>query len=223
MKPTYVFDAYGTLFDVHSAVARHADLVGPEADAVSALWRARQLEYSWIHGATGHYTDFWTLTERALRYALSAHGLATGTTVERTLLRAYSALSAYPEVPDVLKGLKAAGARIAILSNATPGMLEKAVAAADLQGLPDAILSVHVLRRYKPDPGVYGLVREYLDVPAHTVRFQSSNAWDIAGASAYGFQTCWINRAGLPPEYPDMPADRELSGLAPLLNDLPAA
>jgi 2-haloacid dehalogenase len=222
MNPTYVFDAYGTLFDVHSAVARHADLVGPEADAVSALWRARQLEYSWIHGACGHYADFQTLTERALRYALAAHGLAVGTAVEKALLEAYATLSAYPEVPAVLAGLKAAGARIAILSNATPGMLEQAVAAAGLEGIPHAVLSVDAVRRYKPDPAVYALVCQHFDVPAGSVRFQSSNAWDIAGASACGLQTAWINRSGLPREYPDMPADRELSSLMPLLDDVPA-
>ena len=220
MAKTYVFDAYGTLFDVHSAVALHKDRVGPAAEEVSALWRARQLEYSWIHGASGQYVDFQTLTERALKYALRAHGLPTGTNIEQALLEAYSTLTAYPEVPAVLEGLKNAGARIAILSNATPGMLAKAVSAAGLAGVLDAVLSVDVLRKYKPDPEVYGLACEHFDVSADAVWFQSSNAWDVAGAAAFGFRTCWINRAGLPPEYPDTPAERELPGLEPLLDDV---
>jgi 2-haloacid dehalogenase len=217
MATTFVFDAYGTLFDVHSAVARHADLLGPEAPAISALWRARQLEYSWVHGLADQYVDFWTLTRRSLRYALSSHGLDPDSDTAAKLLAAYETLNAYPEVPTVLDSLRARGARTAILSNATPAMLERAVAAAGLAARFDAVISVDPLRRYKPDPAVYRLVETRMELAPEDVFFQSSNAWDVAGASAFGFRTCWINRAGLPVEYPDMPPGRCLSDLRPLL------
>lgn len=213
MTTTYVFDAYGTLFDVHSAVARHADVLGPDAQAISALWRARQLEYSWVHGLANRYVDFWTLTRRSLRFALAAHGLDPDSDIESGLLTAYATLSAYPEVPGVLEGLRAGGARTAILSNATPGMLDRAVAAAGLEAHFDAVISVDSIRRYKPDPAVYQLVDTHMAVAPGDVLFQSSNAWDVAGASAFGFRTHWINRSGLPGEYPDMPPGNVLEDL----------
>lgn len=222
MTTTYVFDAYGTLFDVHSAVTRHAELLGPDAPAISALWRARQLEYSWVHGLADRYVDFWTLTRRSLRYALSAHGLDPESDIASTLLTAYETLSAYPEVPDVLAGLRAGGARTAILSNATPGMLERAVAAAGLAAHLDAVISVDPIRRYKPDPAVYQLVETHMAAAPGNVLFQSSNAWDVAGASAFGFRAHWINRSGLPAEYPDMPPGSVLADLR-TLPGLPSA
>lgn len=215
--PVYVFDAYGTLFDVHSAVARCRAAVGPDADRLSQIWRAKQLEYSWTRSLMGRYRDFWSLTEDALDFAIAATVGELPAELRTGLLDAYRALDAYPEVPSALKALKDAGARTAILSNGSPTMLEAAIEAAGLRDLLDAALSVDALRLYKTDPRAYELVGERFAVAPADVSFQSSNRWDIAGAKAFGFRTVWINRAGAPDEYRDLPPDRVLSNLDGLL------
>jgi len=214
----YVFDAYGTLFDVHAAVRRHAAALGPEAERVSVLWRQKQLEYSWIRTLLDRYQDFWSLTEQALDYALAAVPSADPS-VKPALLSAYRRLDAYPEVPGLIKALRGQGKLLAILSNGTPEMLAQAVSAAGLDGCFDAILSVDELRAYKTDPRVYDLATTQFRVYPEAVSFQSSNRWDVAGAAAFGFRAVWINRAGAPDEYRDLaPAAvlPDLSGLATL-------
>lgn len=214
----YVFDAYGTLFDVHSAVARLAGRVGPEAERLSALWRTKQLEYSWVRSLMRRHADFWRLTEDALDFAMAAvPGVDAG--LRRPLLDAYRTLDAYPEVPAVLAELRRRGARCAILSNGSPGMLADAVGSAGLAELLDAVLSIEDAGIFKPDPSVYRLVLERFAVPADEVSFQSSNAWDIAGATAFGFSPVWINRAGQPREYADIGDVREARDLTTLLED----
>ncbi len=138
MHKVYVFDAYGTLFDVHAAVRRHAEEVGPDADRLSAIWRHKQLEYSWMRALAGRYRDFWALTEDALDTAFRSVPSAPRTTRE-TLLDAYAELDAYPEVIDVLTQLRDAGAKTAILSNGNQAMLELAVKAARIGGLLDEV------------------------------------------------------------------------------------
>jgi len=195
-----VFDAYGTLFDVHAAVAEHAGAIGSRADEVSRLWRAKQLEYTWTRTLMGRHADFWTLTCEALDVALATHAV-DGKTVRAALLDAYRRLSAYPEVPGVLTRLRAAGLKTAILSNGTPGMLRDAVAAAGIAALLDAVLSIEDIGIYKPDARVYDLARDRFGVAAQDICFLSSNAWDAAGAAVFGFEVAWINRGGAPPEY----------------------
>lgn len=212
MHAVYVFDAYGTLFDVHAAVRRHAAQVGPDADRLSALWRTKQLEYSWTRALAGHYRDFWALTEDALDHAFAKVPSAPRE-LRETLLDAYRTLDAYPEVIDVLTALKAAGAQTAILSNGSPAMLELAVRAARIGELLDDVLSVDPLATYKPSPAVYETVTIRFRVFPEAVSFQSSNRWDIAGATAFGFRTVWINRAGEPDEYADLPPAVTLSSL----------
>ena len=197
MHKIYVFDAYGTLFDVHAAVRRHRDAMGPDADQVSAIWRTKQLEYSWVRSLAGRYADFWALTEDALDTALRSVPSAP-TTMREHLLDAYRELDAYPEVIDVLTQLRDAGAQTAILSNGSQAMLEMAVKAARIGALLDDIISVDSLRAYKPLPAVYELVTTRFRVFPEAVSFQSSNRWDIAGATAFGFRTVWINRSGAP-------------------------
>ncbi len=217
MEPrVYAFDAYGTLFDVHAAVAAHRAEVGAHADALSAMWRQKQLEYSWVRALTGRYRDFWALTAEALDTAIAATGPVPAD-VRARLLSAYRRLSAYPEVAAVLTELRGRGATIAILSNGSPAMLASAVDAAGLGGLVDASLSVDPLRTYKTAPAAYGLVTDRFGVAPADVSFQSSNRWDIAGAHAFGFRTVWINRAGAPDEYPDLPPDRTVRSLDALL------
>ena len=212
----YVFDAYGTLFDVHAAVRRHASKIGPEGPAFSDLWRARQLEYSWTRSLMGAYSDFWALTEQALDFAL-ARFPGIDASLRDDLLAAYWRLDCYPEVPAVLKSLKAEGARIAILSNGSPAMLEAAARSAAIEPLLDAIFSVDEVRRYKPHPSVYEMVTTAWRLYPDKVSFQSSNRWDIAGAGKFGFRTVWINRANQPDEYLDQPPSLVLPTLGGLL------
>ena len=212
----YAFDAYGTLFDVHAAVRRHAAALGPDAAQFSALWRAKQLEYSWVRTLAGRYQDFWTLTEQALDFAIASFPGADPA-LRTALLEAYRGLDCYPEVPELIRGLKSQGKRLAILSNGTPDMLESAVAAARLDGCFDAIVSVDEIGAYKSDPRVYDLLTTRFRVYPDAVSFQSSNRWDIAGATAFGLRTVWINRAGAPDEYADLPPAAVLRSLEGLL------
>ena len=214
----FVFDAYGTLFDVHAAIARHRAAAGPDADRFSELWRIKQLEYAWMLSAAGRYVDFWTLTERALD-----HALARFPTVDRTLraalLDAYFQLDAFPDARAALRALKAKGVRTAILSNGSPKMLDGAVAAARIGADLDAVLSVDAIRVYKPRPEVYALVTDAFAIAPAEVAFVSSNRWDVMGAAAFGLRCIWINRADMPDEYPELApvaVVRDLARLATL-------
>ena len=214
----YVFDAYGTLFDVHSAVARHRDAIGPKADAISDLWRAKQLEYTWTRTLMGAWRDFRALTAMALDFAAAKHGgLPAG--LREKLLAAYETLDAFADVAPTLAALKAAGAKTAILSNGSRDMLANAVASAGIGQWLDASLSIDEIRAFKTTPGAYALVERHLGVAPADVSFQSSNRWDIAGAVAFGFRGVWINRTGQPDEYADLPPAHVLSGLSGLLAD----
>lgn len=212
----YVFDGYGTLFDVHAAVRKHADAVGPEGQLLSALWRAKQLEYSWLLTMMGRYRDFWSLTEEALDYAFARVPQANPAT-RTELLDAYWSCEVHPDVPEVMKQLKMRGAKIAILSNGTPKMLEAACRSAGIDDSIDEIISADEVRVYKPDPRVYDLVTTRFRVFPEAVSFQSSNRWDAAGATAFGFRSVWVNRNGLPEEYNDFRPAAVLPSLEGLL------
>lgn len=211
----YVFDAYGTLFDVHAAVRRHAERAGPEHQRFSEMWRAKQLEYSWVRTLMGSYRDFWQLTEEALDYTLKRFP-----SVERSLradlLSAYWTLDCYPEVPAVLKELKGRGAKLAILSNGSPQMLDAAVKNAALDVILDDVFSVDAIGAYKTAPQVYDMVTTAYRLYPDAISFQSSNRWDVAGAQKFGFRTVWINRFDLPDEYGDHGPDLILPNLASL-------
>lgn len=212
----YVFDAYGTLFDVHSAAARHADLVGERWQTLSDIWRTKQLEYTWVRALAGRRATFWQITEDALDFA----GEATGGLQDKTrevLLGAYRQLDAYPEAAGVLGALRQGGAKTAILSNGDPSMLQDAVMSARMADLFDALISVEPTGTFKPSADIYKLAVDELGVPAGAISFQSSNRWDIAGAQAFGFQTVWINRTKRPDEYEDMPAGEVLEDLRGLI------
>jgi len=198
-----VFDAYGTLFDVHSAVARYAAQIGPEAARLSEIWRAKQLEYSWVLSLAGRYEPFWSLTEQALDYAF-ARCPAADYSVRPLLLDAYRSLDAYPEVGETLQGLRAKGLRTAILSNGDPAMLCAAVSSADLTGSFDSVLSVDAAKTFKTSPDAYQLAIEELSLNEDEIVFVSSNRWDVAGAAAFGFTPIWVNRLGLPDEYTEL-------------------
>ncbi|WP_019645656.1 haloacid dehalogenase type II [Novispirillum itersonii] len=195
-----VFDAYGTLFDVHSAVRRAGSALGSRAGAISALWRSKQLEYTWVRSLMHRYADFWSCTEEALDHALTVYGGADPT-IRNALLNAYRTLDAYADVRPALERLRDRGKRLAVLSNGTPEMLKQAVEAAGLADFGMLLLSVDGLRVFKPDPRVYALAGDALGISPQAISFQSANAWDVAGATAAGLHGVWINRIGAAPEY----------------------
>ncbi len=215
MFSAYVFDAYGTMFDVHAAMARYRAAVGPDADRFSEIWRTKQLEYTWTLTLAGHYVDFWTLTERALDFAL-ARVPSVDRALRAKLLDAYLTLNAFPDARPALADLKARGVRTAILSNGSPRMLAALVDASGVSGLLDAVFSVDAVRRFKPRPEVYALVTDAFKVAPADVAFVSSNRWDVMGAVSFGFKAFWVNRSSLPNEYTDFPPLREIPNLAAL-------
>ncbi|MDZ7824232.1 MAG: haloacid dehalogenase type II [Ahrensia sp.] len=210
----YVFDAYGTLFDVHSAVRKHADALGPAGARMSLMWRAKQLEYSWVRSLMGSYSDFWKLTEEALDYALEANDLGRGDGHLRSvLLDAYWTLDAYPDVLDTLTRLRKSGAKIGILSNGSPEMLSAAITSAKLDGLVDSVFSVDAVKIFKTAPEVYQMVTDSWEMNPDDISFQSANRWDVAGAHKFGFQTVWINRNEQPDEYKNHVPNRVIATL----------
>ncbi len=213
-----LFDVYGTLLDVHSAIARAGQALGPQAEAISRLWRQKQLEYTWVHSLRGEYRSFRALTEAALDFALAAHGIAGGQW-RAPLLRAYEQLDPYAEAAATLAQLRGQGLRLAALSNGDPDMLETGLAAAGLRAELDAVLSVAPLRVFKPDHRVYELGRSWAGIDAADIAFISANAWDAGGAAGFGFRTFWINRAGQPAEYDVAATAHSLASL----RELPAA
>ena len=202
LKSVYVFDAYGTLFDVNSA-ARLASAEPDHAElaalwpTVAANWRRKQLEYTWLRAVAGRHANFEQVTKDGLDWTLEAAKLTSPALRER-LLALYWELDSYPEVPTMLARLKAAGARTAILSNGTPEMLAAAVTSAGITEYLDAVLSVESVGVYKPHDTVYDMVDQEFGCAKSDVLFVSSNGWDAAGASGYGFTTAWVNRAGDP-------------------------
>ena len=218
MPSIFVFDAYGTLFDVHAAIARYSAEAGPDAARMSEIWRSKQLEYSWTLTLAGHYTEFWTLTERALDYAL-ARVPSVDKALKSKLLEAYFKLDAFPDAKAALRALKATGHKTGILSNGSPNMLNGAVEAAGVGGDLDAVLSVDALKMFKPRPEVYRLVTDHFRCAPADVTFVSSNRWDVMAGVSVGFRGLWVNRGKMPDEYFDYPPQRELddlSGLAAL-------
>lgn len=210
-----VFDAYGTLLDVHAAMARYAERLGPNWHNISAEWRAKQIEYTWVRSLAGpaHHRDFWSLTQEALSFVARRYGIADKALLA-DVLAAYRRLDAYPEVPKLLASLLDQGIARAILSNGEPGMLSDAVQSAGIADLLDDVLSVESVGVFKPDPRVYRLVTDRFNLPADAIGFYSSNPWDAFGALAFGFRVFWVNRSGQPDEYGLRGRVTELSSLA---------
>ncbi len=210
-----VFDAYGTLFDFAAAARSCRDVLGSDIDRLTAVWRDKQLQYTWLRALQARHADFWQVTGDALDFALETLGIDKPGLRDR-LMTLYLTLEAFPEVTDMLKQLKHAGLRTAILSNGSPKMLDAAVKGNHLQDLLDAVLSVEEVGIYKPHPKVYRLVVERLGVPASAISFQSSNAWDAYAASAFGMRVVWCNRYGQRRERLPGNPDREIRTLAEL-------
>ena len=234
-----VFDAYGTLFDFAAAARACQDVLGDAVEPLSALWRDKQLQYTWLRAAQDRHADFWQVTGDALDFTLETLGLdrpgppgspgrpgpAGSPGLRKRLMGLYLTLDPFPEVPAVLKALRRAGFMTAILSNGTPGMLDAAVAAAELGGLFDAVMSVEEAGAFKPSRRVYQLAVDRLGCPAAAIAFQSSNAWDAHAASAFGMRVVWCNRYGARRERLPGAPDCEIASLRelPALLGLPAA
>jgi 2-haloacid dehalogenase len=192
-----VFDAYGTLLDLASAVAPHERGLGGEGHRLLALWRAKQLEYTWLRTVMRRHADFDAVTRDALAYALEALGI-DDQPLEQALLDSFRTLQAHPEAVPLLEALRRRGIRTAVLSNGTPATLDVALARAGLAPLLDAVLSVERVQCYKPDPRVYVHATAALAVPADRTLFVSMHGWDVAGAASAGCRTAWVNRVGAP-------------------------
>ena len=210
-----VFDAYGTLFDFASAAARCPDIPEDKRDAVTALWRDKQLQYTWLRSLAGRYAEFWQVTGDALDFTLDSLGLATPALRAR-LMELYLSLSAFPEVPEMLRQLRQAGFKTAILSNGSPAMLDAVVRRAGFADLLDAVFSVDAVGVYKTHPQVYEYSLRQLGLRAEQVSFQSSNAWDAYAASAFGMRVVWCNRYGQRRERLPGAPDHEIRSLAEL-------
>ena len=196
-----VFDAYGTLFDVHSVVERCERRFPGRGAELSRLWRTKQLEYSWLRSLMGRHEDFWRLTAGALSFACRSLELECPEEIHADLMAAYLRLEAFPEVKGALADLK--GIPLAILSNGAPEMLRAVVESQGLADVFTAVISVEEAGIFKPHPSVYALAPERLGVPAERIGFVSANGWDVAGAASFGLRALWINRAGSPAE--DLP------------------
>jgi len=211
-----VFDAYGTLFDFASAASGCVEELGDKAGPLTALWRDKQLHYSWLRGLQGRYVPFWQVTGEALEFTLETLGLPADGRLRDRLMDLYRTLGTFPEVHDVLRTLRERGFATAILSNGSPDMLASAVDGAGLASAFDAVISVDEVGGFKPDPRVYQRALDRLGVPAEAIAFQSSNAWDAHAASAFGMRVVWCNRYGQRRERLPGAPDHEIRSLGEL-------
>jgi 2-haloacid dehalogenase len=212
------FDAYGTLYDVHSVRARADALFPGQGEALSQLWRTKQLEYTWLRAMSDRYVDFWRITEDALRYASRRLALSLSEAARDELMDQYLQLSTFPEVGAVLRSLKGAGHGLAILSNGSPAMLAALTRHAGLGDLFDHLLSVDAVKTYKTDFRAYRLATHAFNLSPREILYVSANGWDVSAGAWFGFRTFWVNRAGLPREELGVTPEAEGTSLA----DLPA-
>jgi len=214
------FDAYGTLFDVHSVIALCDRKFPGQGTDLSKLWRAKQLEYTWLRSLMGRYEDFWAVTESALVFACRSLSLPCPAETRRDLMESYLHLDTFPEVKSALG--KLSQHKLAILSNGSPRMLAAVVESAGLKSAFADVISVDEVKIYKPSPRVYSLASQHLSLADNAIAFVSSNYWDIAGAKSFGFWTCWVNRGHIPEDElgvgPDVTVET-LDGLVTVLGE----
>ncbi|WP_088105763.1 haloacid dehalogenase type II [Halalkalibacter urbisdiaboli] len=198
----YVFDVYGTLFDVYSVKKVCEDLYPGKGEEISVLWRQKQLEYSFLRQLMGHYTTFYQVTKDSLRFSLEKLHLPFSPKQEQQLIEEYRRLSLHPEVKNVVEQLS--DKQRAVFSNGSRDMLEPLIHQSAISGTFDAIISVDDIKQYKPTPASYFHAMKALKLERDEVLFISSNGWDISGARAFGFKTAWINRSSQPNEHLDL-------------------
>lgn len=215
-----VFDAYGTIFDVHSVAALAERLFPGQGRALSAAWRTKQLDYTWLRSLMGRYEDFNAVTADALDWALESLGLVADAMARRDLLAEYRRLALFPDAGPALEALSQAHT-LAILSNGHPEMLLAVVDHNDLgHRFAGGVLSVHEAGVFKPHPSVYRVAEEHLAAPRDRIGFVSSNGWDAAGAKAYGFRVFWVNRGGAPVERLGVEPDAVIHDLGELVLEI---
>ncbi len=213
---TCVFDAYGTLFDIAASARKAETALGAKtAGELVALWRRKQLEYSWLRSLMKRHADFWQVTGESLDYAMAAHGVDDPVLRSR-LMEDFLTPKPFPEVPSVLRTLRESGRKLAILSNGSPQMLAAACHATELGRQFDAVLSVESAGVFKPAPAVYRLALDRFGGEPSAIAFMSSNPWDVAGAAAFGFRVVWVNRAAAPPERLPAAAEAVIADLSAL-------
>jgi len=200
MAKAILFDAYGTLLDVHSVAALAESFAPGRGAALSQAWRSKQLEYTWLRTLSDRYADFWQVTGDALDWALEALGLSIEPAARQSLLDAYLDLAPFPENVAVLESLRGAGHVLGTLSNGTPQMLEAGLKSAGLRHLLTHVISIDAVRRFKTDPAAYRLGTEVVGAAAADIVFVSSNCWDAIGATWHGYRTFWVNRNNAPLE-----------------------
>jgi len=210
----WVFDAYGTLFDPLSLQGKAQRIFPGQGEALSQLWRSRQLEYTWLRALMNHYADFWQVTREALVYACRSLGLHCEVTQQDELMQEYLQLETYPDVTVGLEALL--GQRLAILSNGSPGMLEAVFEHAGLKMAFATLISVDKVRTYKPSPAVYQLAVEALKLKKSEIGFVSANYWDVVGAGAFGFPAFWLNRSEATPDELGIAPEATVKGLREL-------
>ncbi|WP_342752434.1 haloacid dehalogenase type II [Alkalicoccus saliphilus] len=213
---TFVFDVYGTLFDVHSIGTACETYFPGIGESISETWRQKQIQYTFLRQAMGKYVPFSDVTRDALRFAAELHGRPLTLREEDELLKAYQSLSLFPESLEVLSNLKEKGHSLIVFSNGDPVMLHPLLEQAQITGYLDHILSVDTVKQYKPTPAAYNLILDAVEVPRSEIIFLSSNGWDISGAKAFGFTTAWINRSNQPVEGLHQPPHYEYSTLNPV-------
>lgn len=207
-----LFDAYGTLFDIASAIRRHESALGEKSELIARTWRSKQLEYAWVHSLKGSFIDFWTCTEQALDYALVLYG--ADLKLRGAMLDSLRAPPRFPDAAPALLRLRAMGMKTAVLSNGTEAMLKAALSSAGLAPLFDACISIEAARVYKPAPAAYELATRHFGLDRSTIGFVSSNGWDVVGAADYGFRSIWVNRDSTPDEYELQSTVPQAAGLA---------
>ena len=217
------FDAYGTLYDVHSVIQLGERLFPGQGTALSNAWRLKQLQYTWQRSLMDRYADFWKVTEDGLVFAANSLNLKLDEGKRKQLMEAYLSLKTFPEVPAGLRELSGAGYKLVILSNGAPRMLQEVTKNAGIEQYLAHIISIDEVKIYKPSPRTYQLASKKLGIAPEAIGFVSSNSWDIAGATSFGLTTLWINRGNQPPDELGFPAHRvvtKLTDLLPLLKGL---
>ena len=213
----FVFNAYGAILDTYLPFEEYKDQLGEHALMIYKLWRSKRLQYSSQLSLMNRYTSYDLISKNALEFACDVYGMKDKE-IKKNILKAHSKLDCYPDVKDVLKALKDAGKITAVLSNGTPQKLHTALKNAGVDNLLDGVYSTEQIKSYKPSPAVYEYVEEQLAFPRNKICFISSNSWDIAGATSYGFNSVWINRYKRTPEHLPYQADKEISKLSELTN-----
>lgn len=211
----FVFDVYGTLFDVHSVIEKCEQFFPEKGTEISMTWREKQLEYANLRQIMENYQPFSSVTKAALRYAVKKHGRELDGETEKALLEGYEQLKMYPEVKEVLRQLS--GKKLAAYSNGSHDMLDPLIENSEISGLLDEVISADEIQQYKPSVAAYEHAVKLLDVKPEEVLFLSSNGWDISGAKNYGFQTARIDRNNLPEEELGLPPNNTYSDLTGIL------